>query len=295
MSPSPSSLRGRRDRSPAFLWYCYFVLVAQLRLASQARAYSYSYSSPSPYAWAGTGSGSSGRSILGAGSLRGVLPGQVATSPRMLLRSTNWNAAVPAFPAALSSANANDPSRLCMSQQPLPVAPRVRSRVQAPSMFASGKFRAAGSIALLPAGQAGSGTGNARGRTPVRRPVHARRGSLDKAERRVLGFDVLALAATPSNVNMDTWKSADSGVSDSGSFFSSPAATMDVAWNSLVSESSASAHSSRLDLDLDLDLPAGLPWTPSRLQIDSLKVIELKRACEERGLQRVSQRNAKSG
>ena len=147
----------------------------------------------------------------------------------------------------------------------------------------------AGSISLLSLGEGQRrSTNNARGI-----PRH-----------RVLGFDILSLDAMQTNVDMETWKSADSSSSsssssssgmdvDSQSFFSSaaiPSATMDRTWNPLVGGDDTfidSQSHSRDPMQTTTTTTASLPWIPSREQIDSLKVVELKMACEERGLQRV--------
>lgn len=228
---SRSSSCVSRDRSPTFMWYCYFVLVAQVTSRSCA------------FAWAGAGAAAA--AATGNGRLRGVIVAPIT-----------------------ASASANDASGLCMSRLEPAIRQRQWKAREPPSMFLGGKFPHTQSIALLPVALRKRRAGSGKGKTS---------GASESLDRRVLGFDVLSLYATPSNVNMKTWKSADSGVSDARSFFSSPAATMDIDWISPVSDPSASFAPSQ---------SVGLPWTPTRARIESLKVVELKQACVERGLEK---------
>ena len=100
-----------------------------------------------------------------------------------------------------------------------------------------------------------------------------------REERRVLGFDVFSLdAASPrSSVDLDTWnggeRSSSSFFAEEDTFFPSPG----LAWNS-------NAPTIKV---LPNQLPAWFPWVPTKLQIASLKVIELKAACGQRGLPKV--------
>jgi hypothetical protein len=99
--------------------------------------------------------------------------------------------------------------------------------------------------------------GRATGTTPL----------LDEEEdQEKLGFDVSSSSlrmARPSNVDPDTWKE--------GGETSSP----------------IKKNSVPLSLFRKTAIPAWLPWIPTRAQIEELKVVELKQACDERGLTKV--------
>lgn len=71
----------------------------------------------------------------------------------------------------------------------------------------------------------------------------------------ILGFDVFTTQVGRSNVNLETW---NGGMADIGYH------AMSLAWNSTTQYQ--------------------LPWVPNQAQIQSLKVIELKEACKDRGL-----------
>lgn len=92
----------------------------------------------------------------------------------------------------------------------------------------------------------------------------------DPSERRVLGFDIISLGATPSKVNLDAWKDGDASVSR-------------IAWRAKDDTDSLSEH-----LEVHSSAPGPLAWTPTRSRIDSLKIADLKLACQQRGLSIVS-------
>jgi len=88
-------------------------------------------------------------------------------------------------------------------------------------------------------------------------------------ERRVLGFDVFSLESSRrSSVDLDTWRGAEANEEDN--IFPAPG----LAWNS-------NAPNIKF---LSNKPPAWFPWVPTKSQIESLKVVELKAACDERGL-----------
>ncbi len=91
-------------------------------------------------------------------------------------------------------------------------------------------------------------------------------------ERGVLGFDVFRQYATPSNVDVDIWKTADL-----------PSHDRDPLMNSKGELWGASASGLRAPLNY-VDYH---PWMLTRSQIDSLKVVDLKQACMTRGLSKV--------
>jgi hypothetical protein len=109
-------------------------------------------------------------------------------------------------------------------------------------------------------------------------------------QRRVLGFDISfpivsssssqtessssARAASKSNVNLETWNGPASNQID----FLPPFAGLQ--WNSNNAEEKSLLVGT-------ITLPAWFPWIPSKSQIQTLKVIELKEACAQRGLRKV--------
>jgi hypothetical protein len=107
------------------------------------------------------------------------------------------------------------------------------------------------------------------------RKQQPRSSSTNDNERRVLGFDVFSLEATRrSNVDLETWKNGETrGGDNDANFFPAPG----LSWNS-------NAPTIRL---LPNKIPAWFPWIPTKSQIQSLKVVELKAACDQRGLVKV--------
>lgn len=116
-----------------------------------------------------------------------------------------------------------------------------------------------------------------------------------RLERYSLGFDVFRLDATPSNVDMKTWKTSqgrsskiDPLTSNNGDPFSpQTASTLGMPWN-VAASSQQNQHREWLFDVAQCVLPDHMPWIPTRSHIDSLKVVNLKRACAERGLSKVS-------
>jgi hypothetical protein len=90
---------------------------------------------------------------------------------------------------------------------------------------------------------------------------------------RVLGFDIFSTPAHQSNVDLDTWKSGASFSMNSG-----------LSWNS---KQQKSDNNHNLVLQEKEVLPAWFPWLPTKAQIQSLKVTELKEACRQRSLVKV--------
>ena len=123
-------------------------------------------------------------------------------------------------------------------------------------------------------------------------------------QRGVLGFDVFELEAhstrsnaSPSQVDMKTWDSNNSQ-QEGGTFFPAPSG-----WNSYTAapflETSSTVSFSRGASSLSSSkfvptrtatlAPERLPWIPTKEQIQSLKVTELKEACGQRSLIKVSE------
>jgi hypothetical protein len=150
-----------------------------------------------------------------------------------------------------------------------------------PTMFLNHRFSSAASLSASPPAQ--RRVVDSTTRENWLQVQHRQPQSLDCRERRVLGFDVFSLDATRSKVDLDSWKSADLYNESHGeaSFFPAPG----LAWNSNSPTIKAAARSLRL---LPNTLPAWFPWIPTKSQIEFLKVNELKEACAQRGLARVS-------
>ena len=89
---------------------------------------------------------------------------------------------------------------------------------------------------------------------------------------RVLGFDIFESPATRSNVDMETWRNDFTLDSNSG-----------LIWNS---NGQTAAPQTPVKVFSDI-LPQWFPWLPTKAQIQSLKVTELKEACHQRGLVKV--------
>ena len=96
---------------------------------------------------------------------------------------------------------------------------------------------------------------------------------------RVLGFDIFASPATRSNVNIETWNNINNDLESSSPNNSG------LIWNSN-GQTAATTQSSSVKV-LSGILPAWFPWLPTKSQIQSLKVIELKEACNQRSLAKV--------
>jgi hypothetical protein len=155
-----------------------------------------------------------------------------------------------------------------------------RQQQSFPTMFLSHRFSPAASLSASPHAQ--RRVIDSTTRENWLQVQHRQPQSLDCRERRVLGFDVFSLDATRSKVDLDSWKSADSYKESHGdaAFFPAPG----LAWNSN-SPTITAARSLRL---LPNTLPAWFPWIPTKSQIEFLKVSELKEACAQRVLARVS-------
>jgi hypothetical protein len=113
-----------------------------------------------------------------------------------------------------------------------------------------------------------------------RRRLGGDRAEIEKLKERknvgVLGFDIFTTQASRSSVDLETWN----GNNDVASFsFNSG-----LAWNSNAQKDVPLSSSLRLQQSI---LPAWFPWIPTKSQIQSLKVRELKEACNQRELVKV--------
>lgn len=109
--------------------------------------------------------------------------------------------------------------------------------------------------------------------TPTdRRPVDVDDDFDADRQGRVLGFDIFESPATRSNVDMETWRNDFTLDSNSG-----------LIWNS---NGQTAAPQTPVKVFSDI-LPQWFPWLPTKAQIQSLKVTELKEACHQRGLVKV--------
>eukprot|EP00980_Cylindrotheca_fusiformis_P003655 scaffold818_cov136-Cylindrotheca_fusiformis.AAC.21 len=94
----------------------------------------------------------------------------------------------------------------------------------------------------------------------------------DKERDGVLGFDIFSTPASRSKVDLETWNAGNSDATSNSS-------NSGLVWNSNAQKDIPTSSSPRLST-----LPAWFPWIPTKSQIGSLKVNELKEACGQRGL-----------
>lgn len=94
----------------------------------------------------------------------------------------------------------------------------------------------------------------------------------EKRKEGVLGFDIFTTRASRSKVDVETWNGR-SDVAHGG-----------LVWNSNAQKDVPTSSSLRLRQSA---LPAWFPWIPTKSQINSLIVRELKEACRQRGLPKV--------
>lgn len=132
-----------------------------------------------------------------------------------------------------------------------------------PTMFLNQRFGSSATLSLSPPIQH-----RRNGRIEHNTKQQSRSSIFDDGNRQILGFDVFKLgAASRSNVDLQTWKNGEIRGDEAPG----------LSWNSKATTISF----------LPNKLPAWLPWVPTKSQIQSLKLAELKAACSQRGLARV--------
>ena len=204
------------------------------------------------------------------------------------------------LPAGLLAPNNNNNNNHNHQFSSIVMSLQEFQRQQPPNMFLHSRRMTSVSSSLTTSSSASTGTRP----PPTSSPQTMRIASSEThphPQSRVLGFDIsntltsttTALQATrkkQSNVNVETWNGND----DLNNFFPSPT-TGGLLWNSNQSpyqqqqpqaKSKSKQHYDETTSPANV-LPLWFPWIPTKLQIQELKVTELRQACVQRGLKKV--------